>query len=84
MLTPPMETHQIQQIPVPDQGDTQHRPQALQEMETDMDTNHPGPQATPTYKHKTDRVSHSTFFIVSLQSQLANTHLQEQDTTLTV
>ena len=70
ILTPPTETHQIQQIPVPHQGDTQHRPQALQEMETDTDTNHPGPQATPTYKHKTARVSLST------SSSLSNHNLQ--------
>ena len=60
MLTPPTETHQTQQIPVPHQSDTQHRPQALREMETDTDTNHPETQATPRCNHKTDRVSLST------------------------
>ena len=43
ILTSPTETHQKQQSPVPHQGDTQHRPQAFQEMKTDTDTNHPGP-----------------------------------------
>ena len=73
-----METHQTQQIPVPHQDDTQHRPHALQEMETDMDTNHPGPQATPRYKHKTARVSLSTS--LSLSNHNLQTHTSKSKT----
>ena len=79
ILTPPTETHQTHQIPVPHQGDTQHRPQALQEMETDTDTNHPGPQATPRYKHKTDRVSLSTSSS-SLSNHNFKTHASKSKT----
>ena len=78
-----METHQKQQIPVPHHVDTQHRPQALQEMVTDTDTNHPGPQATSKVKTQNTQGQPLYIVVVSLQSQPANTHLQEQDTTLT-
>ena len=78
-MSPPTETHQKQRIPVPHQGDTQHRPQASQYMETDTDTNHPGPQATPRYKHKTARVS-LFYFIFSLSNHNLQTHTAKSKT----
>ena len=43
-----------------------------------MDTNHPGPQATPRYKHKTARVSLSTS--MSLSNHNLQTHTSKSKT----
>ena len=69
------------QVPVPHQGDTQHRPHALQVMQTHTETNHPGTQEHHSSAHiKQTGSSLSLLHLLSLSKHNLQTHTSKTKT----